>query len=68
MVWVFKSTGKHGETLANGDLEGNGERERETQSEELGFNILKHCILLESRDKAPATRREGVNFTSREST
>lgn len=30
MVQPFKSTGKHEETLANGDLEGNGERERET--------------------------------------
>lgn len=68
MVWVFKSTGKHEETSANGDLEGNGEGERETECEELGFDILKHCILLESGDKAPATRREGVNFTSRDST
>lgn len=30
MVWAFKSTGKHKETLANEDLEGNGEKERET--------------------------------------
>lgn len=68
MVWAFKSTGKHEETLTNEDFEGNGEKERETQCEEPGFDILKHYVLLESQDKAPATRRDGVNFTPREST